>query len=251
MVLSCEKINAQFSKKADPELEIYLLLGQSNMAGRGPLSEVYTAMEQPNVLVWDREGKWAIARHPLHYDKPKVAGVGPGLSFGFAMARSKPNVRIGLVPCAVGGTNIDVWKPGAMDKATNTHPFDDAEMRIREAMKYGVVKGMIWHQGEANSGAQNMIGYLDKLNELITRIRKMVGNEKLPVVVGELGRYKTNYQQFNKMLAGAPQMIPNLALATSESLVDKGDLTHFDSPSATVYGERYADKMLWLQRNIK
>ncbi|WP_316811336.1 sialate O-acetylesterase [Pedobacter heparinus] len=241
----------EFSKKAGPELEIYLLLGQSNMAGRGPLSVEYTAMEQPNVLVWDKESKWATARHPLHYDKPKVSGVGPGLSFGFTMARSKQNVRIGLVPCAVGGTNINVWKPGAVDKGTNTHPFDDAEMRIREAMKYGVVKGMIWHQGEANSSAQNMTGYLDKLNELITRIRKMVGDEKLPVVIGELGRYKTNYPQFNKMLARAPQVISDLALATSESLVDKGDLTHFDSPSATAYGKRYAEKMLWLQRNIK
>lgn len=243
------KAMAQAPSKPDPNLQIYLLLGQSNMAGRGQLDSAYQAISNPKVLVWSIENTWAIAKHPLHYDKPKVAGVGPGLSFGLAMAAANSKVKIGLVPCAVGGTSIDVWKPGAFDKTTNTHPYDDAVKRIKEASKYGVIKGIIWHQGEANSSPEKMIGYINKLSELLGRIRALTGNENLPVVIGELGRFKESYQPFNQQLSQATKNIHHLAIATTESLTDKGDSTHFDSLSATILGERLAKLMLQLQKD--
>lgn len=247
-VLTIQLCLAQVAKEADPKLAIYLLIGQSNMAGRGVVTAEFSDISNPNVFVWSNNHTWEIARHPLHYDKPSMAGVGPGLAFGIAMQAANPEWKIGLVPCAVGGTSIDAWQPSALDKATNTHPYDDAVLRIREAMKYGVVKGIIWHQGEANSGEQNIAAYLTKLNELVTRIRNVVGNGELPVVIGELGRFKERYQVFNLMLVDAPKVISNLAVATSEELVDKGDSTHFDSPSATSLGQRFAEKMIELQQ---
>jgi hypothetical protein len=65
------------------------------------------------------------------------------------------------------------------DKVTNTHPYDDAIIRIKEAMKSGVIKGGIWHQGEANSSLEKSKIYLTQLAELIERIRKITGNPKL------------------------------------------------------------------------
>src|SRR5690348_16838983 len=65
--------------------EIYLLMGQSNMAGRGKV-EAEDQPNDPRLLVFDRDGKWATAAEPLHWDKPKIAGVGPGLAFAKAMA---------------------------------------------------------------------------------------------------------------------------------------------------------------------
>lgn len=241
---------AQVPQKPDPKFEIYLLMGQSNMAGRGIVTTEYANMKNAHVVILNKEGIWSTAKHPLHYDKPKVAGVGPGLSFGIAMAEADTAVKIGLVPCAVGGTSIDVWKPEAFDQATNTHPYDDAVSRIEEAMRYGVIKGMIWLQGEANSGISGMPGYLDKLAELVSRVRTLVGDEELPVVIGELGRYRASYLPFNDMIAEAPAVIKNLSVASSESLNDKGDLTHFDSASATIYGQRFARKMLILQKKM-
>lgn len=237
---------AQTPTMPDPNLHIYILMGQSNMAGRGVITTEFKAMKNDRVLAWQKDSTWVVATHPLHYDKPKVAGVGPGLSFGFEMAAANPNIKIGLVPCAVGGTSIEKWAPGAYDSASKTHPYDDAVIRITNAMKYGVVKGIIWHQGESNSSANHYDNYLPKLKALMAQIRQLVGSD-VPIVIGELGKYNSGYEAFNENLAGVTKIISNSALVTSEGLTDKGDNTHFNSESATEYGKRFARAMLLLQ----
>src|SRR5699024_4647057 len=138
------------AQQPDKEKHIYILMGQSNMAGRGEITGQYAEQKHPRVMMLDQTGEWIAAKHQVHFDKPKVTGVGPGLGFGISMAEANPDVTIGLVPCAVGGTPIGKWAPGAYDKATDTHPYDDAEQRIRKAMETGKVKGIIWHQGEGD-----------------------------------------------------------------------------------------------------
>lgn len=234
--------------QVDQKFELYILIGQSNMAGRGSITEEFKNEGNPRVLMLTKDMRWVVAKNPLHFDKPKVAGVGPGLAFGIAMAEAKPKVKIGLIPCAVGGTSIDVWKPGAFDKTTQTHPYDDALLRIKAAMKVGVIKGVIWHQGEANSSPKKASTYLAQLDSLVNRIRQEVGNPKLPFIVGELGRYKANYQLINAELAKVPAKIAFTEVASAEGLVHKGDSTHFDSPSADLLGKRFAEKMLLVQK---
>ncbi|KQS36777.1 sialate O-acetylesterase [Pedobacter sp. Leaf194] len=239
---------AQVSIVRDSTLHIYILMGQSNMAGRGVITPEFQKIENPKVLVWQKDGTWGVAKHPLHYDKPSVAGVGPGLSFGIEMENANPYGKIGLIPCAVGGTSIEKWTPGAYDVATKTHPFDDAVQRIQMAMQYGVIKGIIWHQGESNSSPDRYVDYLPKLNTLILEIRKLVGKQ-VPVVIGELGRYKDVYAGFNSQIAKAPEFISNSVTVSSVGLKDKGDQTHFDSASAEEYGRRFAKAMLKIQAN--
>ena len=217
------------------------------MAGRGPITETLKDVGNARVLMLNAKGEWVPAKHPRHFDKPKAVGVGPGLSFGVEMAEANPNVRIGLVPCAVGGTSISRWQPGAYDEPTGTHPYDDAVQRIENAMRCGVVKGMLWHQGESDSNAADAFFYLPKLAELIGRIRKLTGQPDLPVVAGELGRYKDFYKPINTELQKLPTEVPHTALATSEGLIHKGDNTHFDGASADEFGRRYAAQMLQLQ----
>jgi hypothetical protein len=229
------------------QFDLYILIGQSNMAGRGPITPDIADEHDDRVYTFTKDKQWVIAKHPLHFDKPKVAGVGPGLTFGIAIAHAYPNVNIGLIPCAVGGTPIEHWVPGAYDQATNTHPYDDAIERITAAMKYGTVKGVIWHQGEANSKPEKAKVYLAQLSELITRIRTLVDNPNLPFIVGELGRYRPAYQNINAELAKLPAMIPYTDVATTEDLVHKGDTTHFDGRSAQELGRRFAAQMLKVQ----
>ncbi len=231
------------------DTHIYILMGQSNMAGRGEVTGQDAKQQHPRVLMLNQAGDWVIARHPIHFDKPKVAGVGPGLAFGMGMAEANPDVLIGLVPCAVGGTSIAKWMPGAYDKATDTHPYDDAERRIRKAMEVGTVKGIIWHQGEGDSHEKSAQLYLDNLRNLIHMVRKLVGNPKLPFVVGQLARYRSNYQLVNNELDKLEDVEPNTAVVSSEGLWHKGDGTHFDSPSASELGRRFAQGMLKLQHN--
>ncbi|MEJ7691857.1 sialate O-acetylesterase [Daejeonella sp.] len=232
----------------DSNFHLYLLAGQSNMAGRGEISEKYKDQGNPRLYVLDKDNEWVAAKHPLHFDKPPVAGVGPGLSFGIEMANANPGVKIGLVPCAVGGTSINVWEPGASDKATKTHPYDDALKRIEEAMKSGVFKGVIWHQGESDSNPKAAAAYYAKLAKLIERVRIITRDPKLPFVAGELGRFKEQYATINTVLEKLPGMVKYTAVASSKGLEHKGDLTHFESASADKLGKRFASKMKGLHK---
>jgi hypothetical protein len=231
----------------DKNVDIYLLMGQSNMAGRGKLTDDYKSVADPRVLMLNKANEWVPAKHPLHFDKP-VAAVGPGLAFGIAMAEASPGKKIGLIPCAVGGTSINKWIPGAFDPPTKTHPWDDAEKRIKEGMKYGTIKGVIWHQGESDSNPDSAAIYLERLSVLINRIRTLAGDKKLPFVAGELGKYEPGYKVINDILVNLPAKVSNTALVSSEGLVHNGDHVHFDAASAGELGKRYAKAMLGIQK---
>ena len=135
----------------DDSMDLYLLIGQSNMAGRGAVSD--NSASSPHIMALDAEDQWVVAKDPLHFDKPAIVGVGPGLSFALEAQRLKPNGKIGLIPCAVGGSPLSTWKPGGYHESTDTHPYDDAIRRARIAMKSGQLKGVLWHQGESDSKA--------------------------------------------------------------------------------------------------
>ena len=130
------------------------------MAGRGTVGPEDTAAHS-RVFCLDRAALWMPATEPLHFDKP-IAGVGPGLAFGKAMAEHAPNVRIGLIPCAVGGSPIRSWQPGGYWEQTEGHPYDDALARCQIAQQSGVLKGFLWHQGESDSNEQDTACYLDR-----------------------------------------------------------------------------------------
>lgn len=222
------------------DFHVYLLIGQSNMAGRGEMTPVFSALEHSRVVVFDADERWVKAKHPLHFDKPKRAGVGPGLSFGIKMASSDSTIRVGLVPCAVGGTDIDKWVPGGFDEITKTHPYDDAVRRMKAAQQFGVIKGVLWMQGEANSTEKKKRGYLKKLRKLVSRIRKEADCPELPFVVSELGRYNARYTLINEQLTKLPMKVRNTWVVSSEGLNHKGDGVHLDSESAHELGIRFA-----------
>jgi hypothetical protein len=221
------------------------------MAGRGEITDEYKNEGNSNVVMLDKENHWVQARHPLHFDKPSVAGVGPGLSFGIKMAKKNHGHKIGLIPCAVGGTSINTWKPGGFDEATKTHPYDDMIVRLQEAQKNGIIKGVIWLHGESDSNPEKAKDYLAKLEELINRIRSVTNNPSLPFVAGELGRYKEQYQHINKELAKLPAIVKYTGVASSKGFTDKGDSTHFNSASAEKYGVRFAKAMKRLQKRMR
>ncbi len=246
-ILTCCISTAAFAQ-ADSTFHLYLLAGQSNMAGRGEISGKYATEGSPQVYMLTKNKEWIPAKNPLHFDKPAVAGVGPGLAFGLEMAAANPGIKIGLIPCAVGGTSINTWKAGGYDQATQTHPYDDAVVRIREAMKSGVFKGIIWHQGESDSSPQASANYFAKLADLIESLRNIIKDQKLPFVAGELGTFKAPYNNINSVLKQVPKQIKHTAVASSKGLEHKGDVTHFNSPSAEKLGKRFAKQMRKLQR---
>jgi acetyl esterase/lipase len=240
---------------AEQTLDIYLLIGQSNMAGRGTVEE-QDRVPNPSVLTFTKENKWISAVDPLHFDK-STAGVGPGRTFGVAMAARNSAVTIGLVPCAVGGTSILVWKPGAYDEKTDTHPYDDMMKRIKIARERGVLKGILWHQGSTDASTLGLDrGYQKELIELIQRLRKDMDTPQVPFIIGQMGQFEAkSWTGGRKNVDSAhrtvPYILPNVGFVSSDGLTDRGDKIHFDSASARLLGKRYADKMIELQDSIR
>lgn len=232
------------------QLDLYLLIGQSNMAGRG---EVASQDRKKHSRVWtlDKENQWVLAQDPIHFDK-QSAGVGPGRSFGIEIAEHSSRAEIGLIPCAVGGTSIRLWQPGGFDSKTEVHPYDDMLARLKVAMESGTVKGVLWHQGEADGKMGERGKYEPSLLELIERVRKECGNPDLPFVIGQLGQFEGRpWSDGRKKVDAAQQAVaenlPNVGFVTSEGLEDKGDQTHFSADAARELGKRFATKMIELQ----
>ena len=230
------------------KLHLYLLMGQSNMAGRGKIGAEDKA-PHPRVLLFTLQNNWEPAVEPVTQDKPAMLGVGPGLAFGKTMADNDPGVTIGLVPCAVGGTPLKRWERGG-------DLYSNAVQRARLAMREGTLKGIIWHQGESDSGtATNANSYGDRLSRMIQDIRADLGTPDLPVVVGQIGEFLYDRgpehapyaRVVNAALAALPEKTPATACAPSKGLKDKGDQLHFDAPSQRELGRRYAAEMLRLQ----
>lgn len=222
---------------------LFLLAGQSNMAGRGEV-EAQDRVPHPRVLMLNRDEEWVPAVDPLHFDKP-VAGAGLGRSFAFVLADANPDVTIGLIPCAAGGSPIATWSPGARWSQTKSHPYDDAVRRVKRAQQDGVLKGILWHQGESDSKPELAPVYEEKLHELIARFRRAFSAPKVPFILGQLGRFEDrpwteSRKQVNRVHQTLPEKVPHTAFVSSEGLTHKGDGVHFDSASLREFGKRYA-----------
>lgn len=230
------------------DFHLYLLIGQSNMAGRGRIAGQDTKVH-PRVLTLNKAGKWVAAKDPIHFDK-RFAAVGPGLTFGKVMAERDKSVRIGLIPCAVGGTSISKWQPGARDSVTRTHPYDDAIRRARLAMADGVLKGILWHQGEGDQSPEASGKYLRRLVTLVKTLRKDLKAPDVPFVAGQLGEFLTRRQGVNDAIRRAMLQVRHAACVDSARLGHKGDKVHFSAAAARELGRRYARAIVPLQQPV-
>lgn len=228
-------------------LHLYLLMGQSNMAGsQGGLPSKKPTPE-PRILALNQSNEWAVATDPLHFDAPN-RGAGPGMSFAKAMllAEKDSAVVIGLIPCAEGGTKLELWeKSGRL--------FTNAVARARTAMEKGTLKGVLWHQGESDSDSEtNAKTYGVRLGQMIREFRQALGVPDLPFVAGKLceafeqhGTYP-HAKIVNQALDNLPKQVPQTACADSKGLGHRGDAIHFTTEAQVEFGKRYAGAMLKL-----
>ena len=218
-------------------------MGQSNMQGRGAL-ETEDRTPHPRVFVLTASNQWALAVEPLHGSGPR-AGFGPGLVFGKLMAAWDTNATIGLVPCAVGASELRRWERGG-------DLYSNAVVRAQTAMRDGTLAGILWHQGEQDSmTATNSNTYYERLVKMIENIRADLGQPQLPVVVGQIGEFlytrrkqQTPYAKtVNDALARIPLHVPRTACVSSAGLTHVGDEVHFDGKSQRELGKRFAAEM--------
>jgi len=232
---------------APKNLELFLLIGQSNMAGRGVI-EPSDLAPIPGIYVQARDLSWKPAIDPLHYDKPDIAAGGLARPFAKALLAAHPGAAIGLIPAAFGGSALDEWKPGS------TH-YSEAVRRTKAALKDGRLRGILWHQGEADSKDEALArSYRQRFETFIRQLRADLGAPDVPVVAGEIGRFYHDRPNdaakyatvVNEQIASIPETVPHSGYVSSEGLKDKGDATHFDTPSLRELGARYAAAFLKL-----
>ena len=168
------------------KFKIVVLAGQSNMAGRGKI-DPNNNKAHPRVLMLNRKGEWVPCVDPVHFDADG-SGVGPGKAFGEALADSDPSIMVGLVPCAVGGSPIAAWEPGKSFKKGKTewHPYDDMVARVNKAKESGTLTAILWHQGESDCIKRNGYLYQARFPVFVDRMRRDIGAEGVPLIVGGL-----------------------------------------------------------------
>lgn len=234
----------------DSPLHVFLLTGQSNMAGRAKI-EAQDEKPVDGALLWNIvEQKWEPARPPYnryspHGKAPQMQRLNCGPSFVRDYLKANPGVRVGIVCSVRGGTSIEQWKKG------ETKPWSLFDTTVEQAEAAlaadpkAELKGILWHQGEANSGADKVGKYPAQLKQLVADFRSDLGKPELPFVFAQIGQFNPGYAAFNEMIVEQPENIEHSACIVTDGLKNM-DKAHFDSAGQRALGERYAEAMLRL-----
>ncbi|MDX2416894.1 MAG: sialate O-acetylesterase [Xanthomonadales bacterium] len=223
------------------KLHVYLLIGQSNMAGRAPYTES-ESLPIDRCYLLDNSGEWEPASNPLNrYSTIRrdisMQKMNPGYSFSQTMLEIDKEIALGLVVKAKGGSKIEEW-------AVASKFYREALRRVTQAQKTGTLKGILWHQGEANVADPDK--YIDKLIELVARFRKDLDMPELPFIAGQID----NVPSINDQTAMLPDRLPFTGFVSSEGL-EIFEEEHFDATSVKLMGKRYAEEMLKIQTSPK
>lgn len=256
-------VNSPITQAQDPNFHIYLAFGQSNTEGAGAIEnqdrvgidERFKVMgaldctgDHPHQL-----GKWTTATPPL-----VRCNTGLGISdyFGRTMVQELPSgIKIGIVVVAVGGSDIALFDkvnyasyvqsaPSWMKDIINSYggnPYGRLVEAAKLAQKDGVIKGIIFHQGETNT---NNPDWKNKVADVVKNLKADLQLGDVPFLAGELlastGACCSSHNvEVNKL----PALIPNAYVISSADLLGK-DAAHFTSASYRELGKRYAKKMI-------
>jgi hypothetical protein len=232
--------------------DIYLLMGQSNMSGRGAIGDL-TAVERlpdPRISLFANDGRWRAALDPLDDTVGQTdavsaddnAAVGPGLFFARAMEGP-----IGLVPCAKGGSAITHWAPDQERSSL----YGSCMARARKAAKRGRIAGIIWYQGESDARTPELAqAWHPAFLSLVEHMRRDLGRPNLPLVVIALADAPEVIENANKYPAwshvqAAQQslFLPHMALVSAQGLPRDVDGLHLTTAAYRTLGPMLASAM--------
>lgn len=246
---------------ADSEYAVYLCIGQSNMAGRGKITE-QDRIPLEGVYLLNDKGTPVPAEAPLNRystirKKLSLQGINPAWSFAQKMHKITGK-KILLVVNAKGGTSIDLWMKDSPcdtlfvknetwpDRTCAPQFYSEAVRRTKQAMQFGRLYGIIWHQGESDATKEETRQkYMNKLARMVCDLRKDLEAD-VPFIVGEVF-HEGPGAPINPILLMISENIPNSECVTADGLTANKDGIHFNRESQIELGERYAEAMLKLQ----
>ncbi|CAK9135362.1 unnamed protein product [Ilex paraguariensis] len=229
---------------ADPSSDksIFLLAGQSNMAGRGSMAGGVPEECQPNpsILRLTATLSWEVASDPLHRDIDihKTCGVGPGMPFANSILKGDSSLGVvGLVPCAIGGTRVVEWQQG-------TPNYTQLLTRAKAAVQGGgTIRALLWYQGESDTKDTDgdVKFYKDRVEKFLTDIRADLNLPTLPVLLVALA---TGEDTSNLNAIRAAQLavnLPNVIVVDAYGAqTSNGDPVHLATPGQVVVGKKLA-----------
>ena len=252
----------------DPNFYIFLCFGQSNMEGAAhPEPQDLQGVSQRFLLMpavddpqrGRKIGEWCQALPPLC--RPNT-GLTPVDYFGRTLTENLPeNIRVGVIHVAIGGIRIEGFMPDeipnyiktapgwmiGMLKAYNDNPYERLVTLAKKAQKDGVIKGVLMHQGESNTGdpewankVQNVYDHL--LGDL------QLKPEEVPLLAGEVVQANGEGQciAMNKQIDELPKTLHTSQVISSTGCSNGPDKLHFDAAGYRELGRRYGEKMLEL-----
>jgi hypothetical protein len=239
------------------KLSLFILAGQSNIAGRG---EVPKAGQDANarVFVFGNDYHWRLAVEPIDDPSNQVdkvsedpdAGFSPALAFATSLLEERPDMVIGLIPCARGGSSIYQWRRSLSENTL----YGSCLKRVRAASTMGNVAGVLFFQGEADAIAPELYQesalfpneWGDRFVVLVNNWRNDLGLPELPVVFAQIGS-NTEPDIFTNWAIVKEQQrsveMPFCVMITTDDLVLK-DAVHFTPESYQIIGQRFAEAYL-------
>ena len=257
-----------FSQNPDPNFYIFLSFGQSNMEGfpgivdqdknyTNDRFQVLAAVDFPEL---NREkGNWYVATPPIC--RPN-SGLSPNDYFGRTMVANLPeNIKVGVVSVAVAGSKIELFqKDNFQDYAStapewmkniitqyNENPYQYFVDMAKEAQKAGVVKGILLHQGESNTGDKEWPAKVKSVyDNLIADLN--LNPQEVPLIAGEVVHADQDgaCASMNEIIGTLPELIPNSYVVSSSGAPARRDRLHFTPEGYRILGNRYAIQMLKL-----
>jgi Carbohydrate esterase, sialic acid-specific acetylesterase len=239
--------------------KVYLLMGQSNMSGRGDLAALPRLPEDPAIRLYGNDGVFKTAVEPLDsaagqidiVSADSLAAVGPGLSFARTLRTKYDEGPVILVPCAKGGVSIKQWAPDL----TRDTLYGSCLARAKTALTQGELGGVLWYQGETDTASlEDAAAWSGRMSALVARLRQDLSAPNMPWVVVGLADYPTaskkpypGWSAMQAAQAALPSQIPYLAHVSAAGLTTNADTLHLDTAAQLQLGPKLADAVVHLR----
>ena len=226
-----------------------LILGQSNMGGRGFVDEVEPILNDKLYVL--RNGRWRAMYVPVNPDR-RTSGINLAESFADLYARDH-DVDVGIIPCADGGSSLDMWQVGGL-------LFDHACYMAELASRTSTISAVLWHQGESDTGPEQYPVYEEKLTVILEAFRNKLNLYDVPFLLGGLGDFLQvceraekfkNYIYVNQALEQVAKKMPMTGFVSARGLGANADNLHFSAAALREFGVRYYNEFLKLENKSK
>ena len=248
----------------DVTYDVYLFIGQSNMAGRGamiagdddPIANVkLLGFNDTPVDAKAPMNEWSTIRKGR-----KLQAINPAFQFAKEMSTKSKNPVL-IVCNARGATSLTMWQKGAATQKYSESDgddsfrwgqpipsfYDEAVRRCKEAMKFGTLKAICWHQGCGDSQKGVAETYLTRLNTFVSDLRADLGvGAEVPFIAGELYHDYSNAFRFNPEIQKIGDVIEGGYWVSAEGCTSNADQVHFSRAGQILLGQRYAEKVFEL-----